>query len=674
MQFRPAGAPGRAFAALLALALLAGPMAGAAAQEPGPQHAVAQHAIAMYGEPKYGPDFKHFDYVNPDAPKGGELRLGDTGTFDSFNPYIAKGTPASGAGSAIETLLVSSADEPFTQYGLIAESVEVPGDRSWVIFTLRPEARWHDGKPITVEDVIFSVETLKTKGHPFYRFYYKDIVKAEKVGERKVKFTFAEGNNRELPLIAGQLPILPKHYWEGRDFTRTTLEPPLGSGPYRVAEFEAGRYVLLERVKDYWGKDLPVNVGQDNFDRIRTDYFRDETVLRQALKSGVIDFRLENQAKAWALDYDMPAVQMGLLKKQAFPNERPTGMQAWVMNSRRAPFDNPLVREALAYAFDFEWTNKNLFFGQYTRTRSYFSNSELASQGLPTGKELAILEQYRGRVPEEVFTQEYAPPATDGDGWPRENLRKAFALLEEAGWVVRDMRLVNARTGEPMAFEILLVSPAFERIALPFTRNLKRLGIDVSVRLVDQAQYVNRVRDFDFDMMIAVWGQSNSPGNEQRDFWGCSAAKTPGSRNYAGICDPVVDELIDRVISAPDRETLIAATRALDRVLLWGHYVIPNWHSRVDRIIYWNKFDYPKLIPAQGTSTNYWWFNPTGAQQVAQELAVNPDATGDESEATGRGISGVTWFAALAALLFGGYFVIRRAMRRPASGPAMGRK
>ncbi len=619
------------------------------------------HAIAMHGEPKYGPDFSHFDYVNPDAPKGGELRLGAEGTFDSFNPYIPRGTPAAGAGAAIESLMTSSADEPFTEYGLIAESIETPPDRSWVIFTLRPEARWHDGEPITADDVIFSLETLKTKGHPFYRFYYQSIVEAEKLGERKVRFTFAEGDNRELPLIAGQLPILPKHYWESRDFARTTLEPPLGSGPYRVADFEPGRFVTLERVEDYWGKDLPVNRGQNNFDIIRTDYYRDATVIREALKAGAIDYRLENQAKAWALDYDTPAVASGALKKTEFEHERPTGMQAFVMNSRRPIFSDERVRQALAYAFDFEWTNRTLFFGLYARTKSYFSNSELAAEGLPGPRELELLEPYRDRLPPEVFTKVYEPPSTNGTGWPRENLRRAFALLEEAGWVVRDMRLVNAETGRPMSFEILLVSPAFERIVLPFVRNLGRLGIDARVRLVDQSQYINRLRDFDFDMIVSVWGQSDSPGNEQRDFWGSDAAQQPGSRNYAGVSDPVVDDLIDLVISAPDRESLVARTRALDRVLLWHHYVIPNWHSRVDRIIYWDKFQQPEITPKNGTDTSYWWFDPEKAAALRRGGALAEAASEEEGGSPGAG-----WYAALGGLLLVGFLLVRRAMRRPA--------
>jgi microcin C transport system substrate-binding protein len=585
---------------LLAVAVLAA-APGAAAE------AVVSHAIAMHGAPKYGAGFRHFDYVNPDAPKGGELRLAAEGSFDSFHAFIPRGTAAAGAAALNETLLVGSADEPFTEYGLLAESIEVPQDRSWALFTLRREARWHDGRPVTVDDVIFSLEVLKKHGHPFYRFYYQAIAKAEPAGERKVRFSFAKGDNRELPLIAGQLPILPRHYWEGRDFSRTTLEPPLGSGPYRVAGFESGRYVVLERVRDYWGRELAVNRGQHNFDRIRYDYFRDATVIREALKAGSIDLRVENQAKAWALDYDTPAVRAGTLIKKDFENQRPTGMQGFAMNTRRAVFRDPRVRQALAQAFDFEWSNRNLFFGQYKRTESFFSNSELAVAGLPSPEEMKLLQPWRGKIPDEVFTREYRAPATDGSGWPRENLRRAFQLLREAGWVVRDLRLVHSRSGEPFTFEILLVGSGFERIVLPYVRNLRRLGIEARVRVVDSSQYVNRVRAFDFDMMVAVWGQSNSPGNEQRDFWGAAAAASPGSRNFTGIASPAVDALIDAVIAAPDREALVQRTRALDRVLLWSHLVVPNWHSPVDRIVFWDKFGYPERPPLQGTSTDYWW-------------------------------------------------------------------
>ncbi|MFQ5774155.1 MAG: extracellular solute-binding protein [Kiloniellaceae bacterium] len=648
---------------LVAFSLLL--LSGAWAEEtpPAPGRVRVTHAIAMHGEPKYGPDFKYFDFVNPDAPKGGTLRQAAQGTFDSFNGYIAKGTAAAGLGFLVESLMTSGADEAFTEYGLIAETIEWPEDRSWVAFTLRPEARWHDGQPITVDDVIFSLETMKTKGHPFYRFYYQSVVKAERVGPRKVKFTFAEGDNRELPLIVGQLPILPRHYWEGRDFEKTTLEPPLGSGPYRIADFEPGRHVTYQRVEDYWGRDLPVNRGVYNFDRIRIDYYRDDTVIRQALKAGDIDVRVENQAKAWALDYNVPVVEKGWLVLQKFPHERPTGMQAFVMNTRRAVFADRRVRRALAFAFDFEWTNKNLFFNQYTRTESYFSNSELAATGLPGPQELEILAPYRGRVPKEVFTQAYWAPKTDGSGWPRENLARAFALLADAGWVVRDLRLVNAETGAPMSFEILLVSPAFERIVLPFVRNLKRLGIDARVRLVDAAQYQNRLRSFDFDMLVASWGQSDSPGNEQRNFWSSAAADTAGSRNLAGIKDPVVDELIELVIAAPDREALIVRTRALDRVLLWGHYVVPNWHIRFDRIAYWDKFGRPKVTPKNGTSLNYWWIDPAKERALAERRGREPEV----AERAGDGGTGTALvYLAVGLLLFFGYFTLRRMTRKTA--------
>jgi len=613
----------------------------------------AEHAIAMHGTVKYGPDFKHFDYVNPDAPKGGILRLAAQGTFDSFNPFIAKGN--SGEGNSNETLLTGSADEPFTQYGLIAESMEVPADRSWVIFTLRPQARWHDGEPITVEDVIWSLNTLKSKGQPGYRFYFGGVERAEKVGARRVKFTFSEKGNRELPLIVGQLPILPKHYWETREFESTTLDPPLGSGPYRITKFEPGRYVLTERVADYWGADLPVNLGQDNFDQIRYDYYRDATVIRQALKAGDIDFRLENQAKAWALDYDVPAVARDWLKKETIRHFSPTGMQAFIYNTRRTIFEDPQVRRALAYAFDFEWTNKNLFFGQYARTESYFSNSELAATGVPEGLELKALEPYRGQIPAEIFTQAYRAPSTDGSGWPRQNLSDAFKLLEEAGWVVRDLKLVNEQTGQAFAFEILLVSPAFERIVLPFVRNLRRLGIDARVRLVDQSQYINRLRSFDFDMIISGWGSSESPGNEQRSYWTSAAAASPAASNYSGVSNPVVDELVEQLINAPDRESLVAQTRALDRVLLFGYYVIPQWHLRMQRVLYWDKFSRPTLTPRNGTSINYWWWDEAKAARLEQQRSEQPQSVDGETgtmPGAGFALGGLAIIGIFAVILF----------------------
>ncbi len=568
------------------------------------------HGVAMHGKPKYGPLFSHFDYVNPNAPKGGNVRLNAIGTFDNLNAFTLKGVPAVGLGSLHDTLLTSSSDEAFSEYGLLAESIEMPKDRSWVAFNLRKEARWHDGVPVTVDDVIFSLRILKTKGHPFYRAYFASVSKAEKAGDRRVKFTFSGSENRELPLITGQLPILPKHYWEDRQFDKTTLEPPLGSGPYRIQTFQPGRTITYARVHDYWGKDLPVNRGRHNFDRIRYDYYRDATVALEAFKAGEYDFRLENSSKDWATAYNVPAVREGLIQKKLIPHERPTGMQAYVFNLRKPRFQDPRVRQALSYAFDFEWTNQNLVYGQYTRSPSFFSNSELASRGLPSPEELKILEPFRGKVPPEVFTKEYHPPSTLGEGRIRSNLRKAIKLLNEAGWVFKDRKLVNQKTGEPFSFEILLQQPTWERISLPLAKNLERLGIDARVRTVDAAQYQKRVEEFDFDMIVDVFSQSLSPGNEQRDFWSSAAAAEPGSRNTIGIKDPTVDALIDLVISAPDRESLIHRTRALDRVLLWGHYVIPHWHIQSFRVAYWDKFGLPKVTPKYDLGFDTWWVDP----------------------------------------------------------------
>ncbi len=582
------------------------------------------HGLAMHGELKYGPDFQHFDYVNPNAPKGGMLRTAARGTFDSFHGHIPKGNAVSTR--SIETLLTTSDDEAFSEYGLIAESLEVPEDRSWVIFNIRPEARWHDDEPITADDVVWSFETLTTQGRDFFRRYYASVAKVEKLADRRVKFTFDEEENREMPLIVGQMPILPKHYWESRDFASTTLEPPLGSGPYRVKDFEAGRFVVYERVEGYWGADLPVNRGLYNFDIERIDFYLDDTAIRLALKAQDIDFRSENQAKAWASDYNVPSVEKGFLKKESIRHRLPTGMQAFIFNTRLPKFSDPRVRKALGYAFDFEWTNKQLFYSQYTRTESYFSNSELAATGVPEGEELEILSKYQDRLPHEVFDEPYRPPSTDGSGHARRNLRTALNLLADAGWTVEDLKLVNSETGEQMKFEILLVSQAFERIVLPFTRNLSRLGIDAKVRLVDQSQYINRIRAFDFDMIISGWGQSDSPGNEQRSFWGSYTADVPGSRNFAGIKDPVIDEIIELIIQAPDRESLIARTRVLDRVLRAGYYVIPNWHIRSDRILYWDKFSRPDTPTKSGAMPARWWFDEDKANVLEANLSGASDS------------------------------------------------
>ncbi|WP_041042484.1 extracellular solute-binding protein [Paramagnetospirillum magnetotacticum] len=590
-------------ALLFALALLLCPAVRAETVAP-------VHGLAMHGTPKYGPGFKHFDYVNPNAPKGGEMKMAEIGGWDSLNPFIVKGEAPNAADLPFETLMVSSADEAFSEYGLIAESVEVPADRSWVVFNLRPKARWHDGKPITADDVVFSFEILKAKGHPRYRFYYAAVDKVERLAERRVRFSFKPGDNRELPLIIGQLPILPKHYWQGRDFATTTLEPPLGSGPYKVAGFETQRSITYERVKDYWGADLAVRRGEHNFDRLRYDSYRDTTVALEAFKAGEYDWRLENEAKKWATAYeDWSGLKDKRGRKQAFANQRPAGMQGYAFNLRRSLFADVRVRRALGLAFDFEWTNKTLFYSQYKRTASYFANSELASTGLPSPLELKVLEPLRDKVPPEVFTTEFRPPATQGDGNIRPNLRAAMKLLEEAGWQVVDGKLVDG-SGKPFSFEILLVQPAWERITLPFARNLSRLGIEASVRTVDTAQYKNRIDHYDFDMVVHVWGQSQSPGNEQLGFWGSESADEPGGQNLAGIKNPAVDALVEQVISAPDRETLVARTRALDRVLLWNHYVIPQWHLGLDRLVWWDKFAMPEITPANGVQPMTWWMKP----------------------------------------------------------------
>jgi microcin C transport system substrate-binding protein len=577
------------------------------------------HGIAMHGDLKYGPDFKHFDYANPDAPKGGELRRYGLGTFDSFNPFIIKGNPDLGSAQIYDTLLTPSADEPFSEYGLVAETIETPADRSWVIFTLRPQARWHDGKPVTPEDVIWTFDTLRTKGSPAYRAYYANVAAVEKVGDRGVKFTLAPGENRELPLILGQLPVLPKHYWQGRDFEQSTLDPPLGSGPYKIDKFEPGRWSTYRRVPDYWGKDLPVNRGRDNFDVLRWDYYRDMTVALEALKAGAYDLRLEASSKDWATAYDVPAVRDHLLIKDEIKHDRPAGMQGYAFNLRRPLFQDRRVREALGYGFDFEWANRTLFYGQYTRTRSYFDNSELAANGIPSGAELKVLEPFRGKIPDAVFTTEYQPPVTDGSGNMRDNLRKASELLKAAGWSIdpNTKKLTNAQ-GQPFEFEILLVDPAYERITLPYAKNLERLGITARVRTVDTAQYKKRNDDFDFDVVMQVWPQSLSPGNEQRGYWTSAYADQPGSPNLSGLKDPVIDSLVESVITAPDRASLVARTHALDRVLQWGFYVVPNWYIAYDRYAYWDKFGRPAITPSQGAQVDTWWIGPQKAAALEQ--------------------------------------------------------
>ena len=576
------------------------------------------HAIAMHGEPKYPDSFQYVDYTNPDAPKGGKIILSSTGSYDSFNPFILKGTAAAGIGNLYETLTTGSSDEAFTEYGLIAKTIEWPDDRSWVAFTIREEAVWHDGKKISPEDVIWTFNTLMEKGHPFYKYYYGDVVEVIQENDNKVRFNFKGNTNLELPLIVGQLPVLPKHYWTNKNFEETSMDIPIGSGPYKIKNFDAGRTITYELDSDYWGKNIPIKKGTENFGVIQYEYYKDRSIEREAFKSGDIDLFSENTSKDWATSYDTPAVQNGLIKKELIEHQNPQGMQGFAFNTRKEIFEDKRVREALSYAFDFEWTNKNLFYNAYKRTNSFFENSELASSGVPLGGELDLLNDYRELLPQKLFQEEYNPPKTDGSGFMRKELQEATKLLQDAGWELQEGKLINKKSGSKFEFELLLVSPAFERIVLPFKDNLAKLGIDVSVRTIDSAQYQNRLDGFDFDMIVSTFSQSLSPGNEQRNFWGSDAAKTNGSRNIIGISNEVIDSLIEKVISAKDREDLIMTTRALDRVLLWNHYVIPQWHISAYRTLYWDIFDKPSVRPKYSLGTNTWWVDADKASTIDQ--------------------------------------------------------
>ncbi|MGV7217791.1 extracellular solute-binding protein [Bradyrhizobium sp. UFLA05-112] len=618
---------GAATAALPALGSAVGiPIIGAAqAQSAG--ELPWRHGLSLFGDIKYPADFKRFDYVNPDAPKGGIARMISIGTFDNFNIAVAgiKGVIAPAAGLIHETLMTRAQDEVATQYGELAEAAQHPDDFSWVIYRLRKEARWHDGKPVTPEDVIFSLETLK-KQSPMYGSYYRHVVKAEKVGERDIKFTFDGPGNRELPTIVGELTVLPKHWWEGtdaqgrkRDIGATTLEIPLGSGPYRIKEFVAGRSIKLERVKDHWGANLPSQVGQNNFDELRFEFFRDNIVALEAFKADQADWIAENSAKQWATAYDFPAVTEKRVVKEEFPINDSGRMQAFVVNSRRDQFRDPRVRRAFNYAFDFEEMNKQLFFGQYKRINSYFEGTELAATGLPQGEELQILETVKDKVPPEVFTTPYQNPVGGNPEAVRANLREAAKLLKEAGFEVRDHKLVDA-SGKVLTVEILVQDPSSERIALFYKPSLERIGVNTSVRTVDDAQYQNRLRSFDFDMIIDQWGQSLSPGNEQREYWGSQTADVPGARNTIGIKNPAVDALIEKVIFAKDRPGLVAATRALDRVLLWNFYVVPQFTYSFSRYARWDRFSHAEPLPKYGRSglPTLWWYDAEKAARIGK--------------------------------------------------------
>lgn len=597
--------------------------------------AAPQHAITLYNEPpKYPADFKHFDYVNPDAPKGGILRSAGFGGFDSLNPFISKGVPADDIGLIYDTLARQGLDEPFTEYGLIAGKIEKAPDNSWVRFYLRPEAKFNDGHPVRAEDVVFSFDTLIKDGSPLYRSYYADVDQVVAENPLTVLFKFKHTNNRELPLIIGQLPVLPKHWWATRDFSKGNLEIPLGSGPYKVVEVKPGRSVRYERVKDYWGKDLPVNKGFYNFDKLSTDYYRDNTVALEALKAGAFDFWQEMTAKNWATAYDVPAVREGRLIKEEIPNGNPQGMQGFIFNLRKPMFQDVRVRQALSLLLDFEWTNKQLFFGMYTRTKSYFDNSDMGSRGLPSEAELKILDPLRDKLPASLFTDEFKLPVTDGSGIIREQQRKAFQLLKDAGWKIVGDKMVDT-DGKPVTIEFLLAQTEFERVLLPFKRNLADIGINLEIRRVDVSQYITRRRSRDYDMIVGSFPQSSSPGNEQRDYWTSSAADRPGSYNLIGLKDPAVDTLVDGLINADSRQSLIDHTRALDRALLWGYYVIPNWHIKTWRLAYWDHLGHPDKTPLYDIGTMTWWVKPDATPaiplQTAPDLA-EPEAPSKDTE------------------------------------------
>ncbi|WP_420407576.1 extracellular solute-binding protein [Hoeflea sp.] len=579
-----------------------------------------RHATALVGEPKYPPDFERFDYVNPDAPQGGTLDLSASDSFDTLNPIPAKGDLAVGLELVFETLMTTAEDEIASNYGLLAEAVRFPEDYGWVTYRLREDARWHDGEPVTADDVVWSFEQTVTH-NPQREFYYRHVVKAEKTGPREITFTFDEKNNKELPKIVGELLILPKHWWEDaegepRAIDETTLLPVMGSGPYRIANIRPGESMTYEKVEDYWGKDLNVNVGRHNFDRVTYTYFGDRNVEFEAFKAGDVDFWRENEAKRWANSYDFPAATEGRIIREEPDNlYRSSGvLVGFIPNLRREKFSDPRVRRALNYAYNFEEQNKNLFFGAYERIDSFFYGTEFASSGLPEGKELEILESLRGQIPESVFTTPYENPVggneRDVQANMRANLREAISLFQEAGYELRGGRMIDAETGEPFTFEILLNGAIIEKVALPYAENLKRIGVDVSVRVLsDSSQYQNRLRARDFDMIYFGWGQSMSPGNEQAEYWGSDAADREGSANYGGIADPAIDQLVKQVAFAEDREMLIATVRALDRVLLAHHFVVPTYTLRNSRLAYWDRITHPEELPYYGLGfPDVWWY------------------------------------------------------------------
>jgi microcin C transport system substrate-binding protein len=599
----------KSFAGAMALALLVLP--------PGAHAAEKSHGLSAFGDLKYGDEFRHFDYVNPQAPKGGTIRTWGIDSFDNLNGFILKGVKPGALPLIHATLMERAMDEPDALYGYVAKTVELPADKSWIIFELRPEATFNDGTQISAGDVVFTFNTLVKKGHPQFRIIFADVKGVDALGPRRVKFTFKNRGNRDLPLQLAGLPVLSKAYYRKVPFEKTSLKPPLGAGPYRVGKVDPGRTIIYRRVANHWARDLPVMKGRYNFDTVHIDYYRDRDIAFEAFFTGAYDFREEFTSRSWATQYDKPAVNKGLVVRQTLPDETPSGVQAFFFNMRRPKFSDVRVREAIDLAFDFEWTNKTLFYGLYERTNSMFENSALAAKQKPTPAEIALLKPLRGKVPAGVFEAPYKSPATDGSGRNRRNLRKAAKLLRAAGWAIKNNQRVNAK-GEKLTIEFLLFESSFQRIINPYIRNLKRIGIDAHIRIVDVANYQHRMQQYDFDVIIQRYVQLNTPGVEQKTYFGSEMADIPGSRNLAGIKDPAVDHLVSEVISAKTRTALIAATRALDRVLMWNHYVVPQWYKGEHNVAYWNKFDRPKIKPRFDLGMlDTWWFNSEKAAMIA---------------------------------------------------------
>lgn len=608
---------------LLAAALLAAGLQAARADE-------WRTTSSLIGESKYGANFQHYDYVNPNAPKGGTLNSVVPGTFDSFNPYVVQGSPAAGlvgfgGGLLYDTLMEQATDEGSTSHPLIADAYKYPDDYSSATYRLDPRAKWHDGQPITVDDVIWSFQVLKANS-PQYSRYFENVTDAVAISDREVEFHFNQKGNRELPKIIGDLAVLPKHWWEGadatgkkRDVTKPTLEIPLGSAAYKIASFKPGSEIIWQRVPDYWAAKLPVKIGRENFDTRRYTYILDDNAAWLAFtKGGLEDINREYSSRKWATAYNFPAFQAGDVIKKDFQTKAPAAMQGFVLNQRRPLFQDRLVREALTIPFDFESMNRTLFFGFNTRTSSYFQGTELASSGLPQGKELEILEKYRDKLPPELFTQEFKLPVYDSPQAERKYLKQAVDLFAKAGWVIKGGKMVDAKTGAPFKFEILGWNDTDQVIASPYIANLRKIGVDATLRIIDQTQYINRINNFDFDVVTGILQQSESPGNEQRDFWSSKAAGSPGSRNLMGIKDPTVDALVDRIIFATDRDDLVAATHALDRILLWNFYVVPQYYRSAVWLAYWDKFKFPDKQPAYvGADIDSWWIDPDKEKALA---------------------------------------------------------